>query len=101
MKTFKNMTLAVLCTAALSSVAQNTDPSVPQHISKLTSNQEATILNAEYHCSAAMKNATSTEAKDSIRKKSESQIKAALSPDQYTQYKKIKKSMPADDIGSN
>lgn|SRR6185312_14124516 len=114
MKILKTLVFAGLCSIAISTVGQgsvtlpNNTP-VPQqrtnyikkHVSDISPDQESKILSIEQSCSNAMQSANNSIAKDSIRRSSDAQIKTVLTPDQYTQYKKIKKNLPKDDIGSD
>jgi hypothetical protein len=113
MKTLKTLIFAGLCTIAVGTVAQsnilsqNNTP-VPQqrtdyiknHVNGISSDQESRILSIEQSCSTAMQGAHSNNAKDSIRKSTDTQMKTVLTPDQYTQYKKIKKNLPKEAMGS-
>jgi hypothetical protein len=107
MKTIKILTFIILTSVFINASAQNDSP-VPQkrtdyikkHVSGITSDQEYKILNIEQNCLSALQNATNSKVKDSIRRSSDSQIKAVLTPDQYSQYRKIKKNLPKEDKGS-
>jgi hypothetical protein len=111
MRTLKALIFASLCTITISTVAQSDVPSqtntpqqrtnyIKQHVSDVTSDQESKILSIEQQCSTAMQSTTNNKAKDSILRSSDSQIKAVLTPDQYTQYEKIKKNLPKENTGS-
>lgn len=114
MKTLKTLILAGFCTVAISTAAQSSVPAqsnatpVPQqktdyikkNVSDISSEQESKILSIEQNCSTSMQSANTSRAKDSIRQSTDTQMKTILTPDQYTQYKKIKKNLPKDDAGS-
>lgn len=106
MKFLKILTLAVFCCTVINMKAQNTSTAqqrtdyIKQHISGISSDQESKILSIEQSCSTAMHGATNMHAKDSIRRSTDSQMKQVLTPNQYSQYKKIKKNLPKDNTAS-
>ncbi len=107
MKTLKTWAFAILCCGVIHATAQNRSPVpqqrtdyIKQHVSGISADQESKILAIEQSCSIAMQNMHMTKdksASDSIRRSTDSHIKAVLTPDQYSQYKKIKKDLPKDD----